>query len=490
MQLIKLISALPEIVKSNGSMTCEISSLCHDSRKVKNNALFVAIRGLVSDGHDFIEQSISQGAAAIIYDRKEIVMPAGVNAVCVSDSRMALPILASEFFKHPEEKLKLIGITGTNGKTTTNYFIQHILYECGIKTGRIGTTGAEYQGITVDLIHTTPESNDLYEILSGFEQAGAEAVTLEVSSIAMDQNRVDGLQFDIAIFSNLTQDHLDYHTTFEEYLEAKQSLFKNLSTQALAIINGDDANSEKIIRDCPARIIRYGFGENCDYRILGQTVTNSGLELQIKTPLQSITIHANTIGKFNSYNLLSAIAAALESGCSLDLLGKAVQTLPQVPGRLEKMKNNAPFKVFVDYAHTPDAMETILRTLSEAYPGKTLTSVFGCGGDRDKGKRPIMGEIASRLSTTTIITDDNPRSEASMDIIMAIVIGCKGRNNFTIISDRRTAVLAALEGAGTDDVIAILGKGHEPYQEIKGERLPYSDMDIVNKFMEQHGYSA
>ncbi len=490
MKLPEIINNIPELVKIAGDLNREISSMTHDSRRVGPDCLFIAVRGLITDGHNFIDLAIKTGALAIVYDRPEITIPEHLTAILVQDSRQALPLLAGNFYQHPERSLTLIGITGTNGKTTSNYFLQHLLMAGGTKTGRVGTTGAALEALEIDLIHTTPEASDLYKLLSTFVEHGAAAATLEVSSHALSQGRVDGLTFQAAIFSNLTQDHLDYHQSFDEYLKAKQLLFKGLSHEAVALVNIDDPSSEDMIAGCRARIIRYGFHSAADYRIDKHSANENGIELQVKTPRESVTVQVNTVGTFNIYNFLSAFATALELGCQLDPIVKAAQTLPCVPGRLEKMNNKAPFKVFVDYAHTPDAMKTVLQTLAEAYPDNRLITVFGCGGDRDQGKRAIMGDIATQLSTQSIITDDNPRTEASMAIIDAIVVGCKDRNNYKIIQDRSTAVKTALIEAEQGDIVAILGKGHEPYQEIMGERKPYSDMDIVKQFMEQHGYSA
>ncbi|MEA3287905.1 MAG: UDP-N-acetylmuramoyl-L-alanyl-D-glutamate--2,6-diaminopimelate ligase, partial [Candidatus Marinimicrobia bacterium] len=344
--------------------------------------------------------------------------------------------------------------------------------------------------VNTDLMHTTPESADLYEILAEFVAHGAKAITLEVSSHALDQNRVDGLSFDVAVYTNLSQDHLDYHGSFEEYLAAKQLLFKGLSEDSVAIVNIDDPFAERIIEVCVAKIIRYGYNSRAEYRILDHSINRHGVELTLETPYGIRTLQVNTVGSFNYYNFLAAYATAVELECDIDKVDSAARTLPAVPGRLEKMENQAPFTVFVDYAHTPDAMETVLQTLAEAYPKQKLISVFGCGGDRDQGKRPLMGEIATRLSTQTIITDDNPRTETPMDIIDAITTGCQNRDNFEVIQDRSSAVKTALRIAEQGDIIAILGKGHESYQEIMGHRNPYSDMNIVNQFMEQHGYSA
>ncbi|NQV29567.1 MAG: UDP-N-acetylmuramoyl-L-alanyl-D-glutamate--2,6-diaminopimelate ligase [Candidatus Marinimicrobia bacterium] len=485
-----LIDQVPGILRAEGNLNLDISGISYDSRQVKSGHLFIAVRGLITDGHDYITKAIQSGATAIVYDRADIDIPNEVAAILVEDSRLILPEIASTYFGHPEEGLKLLAITGTNGKTTTNYFVQHLLSGSGLETGRIGTTGAQMAGVDIDLMHTTPESADLYEILAEFVAHGAKAVTLEVSSHALAQNRVDGLPFDVAVYTNLTQDHLDFHGSLEDYLAAKQLLFKGLSKESVAIVNIDDPYAERIIEVCVAKIIRYGYNSDAEYHILDHSINRHGVELILETPYGQRTVQVNTVGTFNYYNFLAAYTAAISLECDIERIELSAKTLPVVPGRLEKMKNKAPFQVFVDYAHTPDAVETVLETLSTSYPGRRILSVFGCGGDRDQSKRPIMGEIATRLSTQAIITDDNPRSESPEVILNQIAAGCANRNNFTIIQDRTSAVLSALSDARPGDIIAILGKGHEAYQEIMGERHPYSDMIIVNQFMEQHGYSA
>ncbi len=490
MKLNKIISQVQGIIETRGSADAEITGISYDSRQVKTGHLFIAVRGLITDGHDFIYAAIEAGAVGIVYDRADFVIPDDVVAVLVNDSRLILAEIASSYFGHPEDGLKLVAITGTNGKTTTNYFVQHLINESGTPTGRIGTTGAQMAEVDIDLMHTTPESADLYEILAEFVSHGAKAVTLEVSSHALSQNRVEGLAFDVAVYTNLTQDHLDYHGSLEDYLAAKQLLFKGLSKESVAIVNMDDPYAERIIEVCVAKIIRYGYNSNAEYHILDHSINRNGVELTLDTPYGQRVVQVNTVGTFNYYNFLAAYTAAIELECDIEKIERSARTLPAVPGRLEKMNNQAPFQVFVDYAHTPDAMETVLSTLMESYPENRLITVFGCGGDRDQGKRPIMGEIATRLSSQAIITDDNPRSESPMAIIQEIMVGCGERTNYTIIQDRSTALQTALREAEEGDIIAVLGKGHEPYQEIMGERKPYSDMNIVNQFMEQHGYSA
>jgi len=489
MKLSNIIRDLPGVRHQQVKADSEITSITHDSRSVSKGSLFIALNGLTVDGHHFIDQAIGAGATAIIYDDDQVQI-SGAEAILVQNSRLALPLVAANFYDHPEAKLSLIGITGTNGKTTSNYFLQHLMNASGRPTGRIGTTGADFHDLTIDLIHTTPESSDLYAILDTFFQNGAESATLEVSSHALAQNRVDGLSFKLAIFSNLTQDHLDYHESFEEYIAAKRLLFSNLHQDAVALVNADDPNADAMLTSCPASVVSYGQSEKADYRIEAYRVSDIGTHVELNTPQGSVHIETNTVGLFNIYNLVSAFSAALELDVDKNALLQAAKNLPVVPGRLELMQNHAPFKVFVDYAHTPDAMSTVLSTLAEAYPSRKLITVFGCGGDRDKGKRPIMGEIATRLSTFSIITDDNPRTEAPLDIIHAIADGCQGRMNYIVIQDRATAVANALDRAEPGDIIAILGKGHEPYQEIMGERKPYSDMKVIDQFMEQNGYTG
>jgi len=490
MKLNQLLAHQSDIRAIQGTTDLEISGISYDSRQIRPGYLFIAVRGQVSDGHNYIDQALEAGAIAIIYDRSELALPAGPTAILVPDSRLILPQIAADYCGHPEDELKLVAITGTNGKTTTNYFVQHLLNASGTPTGRIGTTGANLGQIDVDLMHTTPESADLYEILADFVAHGAKAVTLEVSSHALAQNRVDGLSFDVAIYTNLTRDHLDFHGSLEDYLAAKQLLFKGLSADSVAIVNMDDPFAERIIEVCVAKIIRFGYSRDAEYRIIDHSINRQGVELTLVTPQGNQSLQVNTVGKFNYYNFLAAYATAIELEHAVELVAAAAETLPAVPGRLELMQNTAPFQVFVDYAHTPDAMETVLTTLAETYPERDLITVFGCGGDRDRGKRPLMGEIATRLSTQVIITDDNPRSEAPRAIIKAITAGCGQRQNYQVIPERQTAILQALGQASDKSILAILGKGHESYQEIQGVRRPYSDMNIINQFMEQHGYSA
>ena len=490
MLLDKIIKQVPDVLEVQGDLSTDVAGISYDSRQVEVGHLFIAVRGLITDGHDYIHAAIEAGAQVIVYDRADFVIPDEIVSIRVKDSRLALPIIASSYFGNPEDGLKLVAITGTNGKTTTNYFVQHLLDKSGSKAGRIGTTGAQMQGVDIDLMHTTPESADLYEILAEFVSHGAKAVTLEVSSHALSQNRVDGLTFDVAVYTNLTQDHLDYHGSLEDYLAAKQLLFKGLPKESVAVVNMDDPYAERFIEVCVAKIIRYGYNSNAEYRILDHSINRNGVELTLDTPYGQRAVQVNTVGTFNYYNFLAAYATAIELECDIEKVELSAKTLPHVPGRLEKLQHQAPFQVFVDYAHTPDAMETVLRTLAESYPDNRLITVFGCGGDRDKGKRPIMGEIATRLSTKAIITDDNPRTEAPLSIIQEIIDGCGDRANYSVIQDRTEAINAALKEARPGDIVAVLGKGHEPYQEVMGERKPFSDMSIVDQFMEQHGYSA
>ncbi len=323
MRLPNIIHQVSDILETRGDLDLDVSGISYDSREVQQGHLFIAVRGLVTDGHDFIYTAIEAGAQVIVYDRPDFVIPENVVSILVRDSRLALPVIASTYFGHPEKGLKLVAITGTNGKTTTNYFVQHLLNQSGTKTGRIGTTGAQMNGLNIDLMHTTPESADLYEILAEFVAHGAKAVTLEVSSHALSQNRVDGLTFDIAVYTNLTQDHLDYHGSLEDYLAAKQLLFKGLPKESVAIVNIDDPYAERIIEVCVAKIIRYGYNSIAEYHILDHSINHNGVELTLDTPFGQRVVQVNTVGTFNYYNFLAAYAAAAESNSTGNSAGTA-----------------------------------------------------------------------------------------------------------------------------------------------------------------------
>ena len=478
MLLDKIIKQVPDVLEVQGDLSTDVAGISYDSRQVEVGHLFIAVRGLITDGHDYIHAAIEAGAQVIVYDRADFVIPDEIVSIRVKDSRLALPIIASSYFGNPEDGLKLVAITGTNGKTTTNYFVQHLLDKSGSKAGRIGTTGAQMQGVDIDLMHTTPESADLYEILAEFVSHGAKAVTLEVSSHALSQNRVDGLTFDVAVYTNLTQDHLDYHGSLEDYLAAKQLLFKGLPKESVAVVNMDDPYAERFIEVCVAKIIRYGYNSNAEYRILDHSINRNGVELTLDTPYGQRAVQVNTVGTFNYYNFLAAYATAIELECDIEKVELSAKTLPHVPGRLEKLQHQAPFQVFVDYAHTDDALQQVLKTLREI-TDERLHVVFGCGGNRDVGKRHKMGAAAARYADVVWVTTDNPRHESPESIAAQVVEGCRSVNAgyCQLELDRARAIDEALRGAQPGDTVLLAGKGHETYQEIQDAVLPFDDRE-------------
>lgn len=488
MLLLELIENVPGIKIVDGSTEVEINAVTLDSREVGQGSLFCAIQGLQTDGHQYIPQAVAAGASAILCDRAEDLENPGVTRILCENTREVLPLVAARFHGKPAERLDMIGITGTNGKTTTAYFVQHLLNQSGKPTGRIGTTGISYGEIEHSSLHTTPESSDLQAMLSGMLAAEMEAVVMEVSSHALHQHRVKGIPYRVALFTNLSQDHLDYHSDLEDYLAAKRILFEDLNPGSIAIVNADDPRSEAILAGCKARIVSLAVNASADYRILAWEQQAELVHLQVQTPIGEMSFKARTVGMFNYYNVLSAIAICVEMGINSRLIQNALETLPIVPGRLEDASGSAPFRIVVDYAHTPEAIERVLGVLRTSYPEARLLTVFGCGGDRDRNKRPQMGQIATSLSDKSFITDDNPRTEPSDQIIQDIIKGVAEDADYKVINDRREAVETALNTAKTGDVVAILGKGHEDYQEIMGKRIPFSDIEIIKTYRADHGY--
>ncbi len=488
MLLMDIIKDIPGIKVIEGPTDVDISAITYDSRKVQPGSLFFAVKGLKVDGHDFIPQAIDAGATAIMSDQAVPSTGERVTRILCDDSRDVMALMSAGFFGEPAKTLKVIGITGTNGKTTTAYYVQHILEQAGLNTGRIGTTGVAYGDQEIQTMHTTPESTDLQGYLADMVSANLQAVVMEVSSHALDQRRVKGIEFSAALFTNLSQDHLDYHSDLEEYLAAKRTLFQGLPKGSIALVNADDSRSSDMLAGCEARIVTLGLEHPADYRVTNWVVQAEKVQLTVNTPLGEMLFQARTIGKFNYYNILSAIAISMELGIEPAAIQMAVQTLPVVPGRLEDASGKAPFRIIVDYAHTPDAVRRVLQVLRESYPSGRLITVFGCGGDRDRDKRPQMGHLATSLSDLTFITDDNPRTEPSDQIIQEIIQGVDTSANFKVINDRTEAIETALNTAKSGDILAILGKGHEDYQEIDGQRLPFSDIAVIQNYRVDHGY--
>jgi UDP-N-acetylmuramoyl-L-alanyl-D-glutamate--2,6-diaminopimelate ligase len=447
-----------------------IRQVTTDSRQVGPGALFVAIRG----GKKFIPEAIRRGAVAIALDTEEVGCPSVAQLVSPQIDTL-LPTLLDRFYRPP--RLALVGITGTNGKTTTSYLIHHILNTCGHKSGLIGTIGCKIGEEKLSSTHTTPDLSTLIPLFQTMGQKGCTAAVMEVSSHALDQGRVQGVSFQVALFTNLTLDHLDYHGTMEAYAAAKAHLFTTLQPTSTAVINADDPWSEQIVMECPAPLFTYGIDHEADLRASHLALSPYGMEMQLHFRGLTWVVQSPLIGKFNVYNLLAAVSAALVLGISIEKSLRALSTFHAVPGRLERVVNPKNIPVFVDYAHTDDALDNVLRTLRELGPKRIIT-IFGCGGDRDVSKRPKMARVAEALSDVVIVTTDNPRSESPEAIIAEIVRGF-ARKEFLVEIDRAEAISKAMGMAREGDLVLIAGKGHETVQIFADRTVPFDDRDLI-----------
>jgi UDP-N-acetylmuramoyl-L-alanyl-D-glutamate--2,6-diaminopimelate ligase len=457
-----------------------------DSRDVTADTLFVAIPGERADGHEFIEEAVERGAIAIVCERFPPVetRDSGVVWIQVDRSRRALSILAHVFYGQVAERLELIGITGTNGKTTTAYLTYHVLQELGIRPGLIGTLGVFVSDERRDLKVTTPGPLDVQVLWKEMEEAGCEVCVMELSSHALDQHRVDPRYFEVGVFTNLSHDHLDYHGDFDAYLRAKKRLFNELSEDAAAVYNADDPRGTDIIAHTRAKRFSYGLETSSDLR--ADLLENSLTGLQFR--LGDYTIDSQLTGRFNVYNLLAAAGAsrAVSSG-TWGEIACALAGAPPVPGRLERIRFDDDTVVFVDYAHTPDALENVLETLRTAKSeASSLWCVFGCGGDRDRQKRPMMGRIAERLADFVVVTSDNPRTENPDTIIDEIIGGLEDPDAVVRERDRKRAIDYVARTAASGDVVLLAGKGHERYQVLKGETVAFDDREEVKRSFSTH----
>ncbi|HEX9251245.1 MAG TPA: UDP-N-acetylmuramoyl-L-alanyl-D-glutamate--2,6-diaminopimelate ligase, partial [Ignavibacteriaceae bacterium] len=422
MELTQLLNSLHVIQVTGEVQRRDVADIVYDSRKVQKNSVFVAIKGYKTDGHKFIQDAINKGAVAVVVEDDrvipdELIAHSQIAKILVSDTRKALAELSKGFYKDPTSRLKLIGITGTNGKTTSTFILKNILQSVGCKTGLVGTIANYIGELKVDSKLTTPESNDLNKMFYNMIEAGCSHSVMEVSSHSLFLNRVYGLDFSAAIFSNITSDHLDFHNIFEEYLKAKKILFDGLKSDSVAIINSDDESSTEIIKDCKAKIVTYGMADDTDYKIGNIRYDLNGTEFTITYNNFEYSISTSLIGTFNAYNAASAFATAHSLGFDADKIVDGIQSSPQVPGRFEVLGNGNK-KVIVDYSHTADSLEKALQAVREIVKDKNqVVTVFGCGGDRDKSKRPVMGKVASDLSDNVIVTSDNPRTENPFEII-------------------------------------------------------------------------
>ncbi len=488
MQLKTLLGAIPvrEII---GPTDRAVESIAYDSRRVQRDGLFVALRGEKSDGHDFIGQAIEKGATVIVAERAEKHHRA--SCVVVENTRNAMADLAARFYNYPARKLKLAAVTGTNGKTTTTFLIKHICEKAGMRCGLLGTVHYEIGERILPAARTTPESLDLQELLSQIANAGCRGAVMEVSSHALAQERTRGLEWDVAVFTNLTQDHLDYHGTMKNYFEAKTKLFEQLAQQQkkkkpVAVINIDDRYGQQLLQriDKKVSVVTFGMGSSADFRASNYRMEFAGTSYQLDARGKSYLVRVPLIGRFNVANSLAALAAANALGVGLRETVLSLGKSPQVPGRLEIVPAKRQFQVFVDYAHTPDALLNVLKTLRELTP-RRLIVVFGCGGNRDREKRPLMGQVVDQNADYAIITSDNPRKEDPDKIIADVEKGFRG-NHFEKITDRAQAISRAIEMAQPRDIVLIAGKGHENYQEFADHTVPFEDIQVARRAVENH----
>jgi UDP-N-acetylmuramoyl-L-alanyl-D-glutamate--2,6-diaminopimelate ligase len=468
----------------NGSTDVAIEKMEFDSRKISENDVFIAIRGTISDGHDFIETAINKGAIAIICDTFPEIIISGITYIRVKDTNKAMAFMAANYFENPSQKLKLVGITGTNGKTTVASLLYQLFQKAGYKVGLLSTVKILVDTKEYKATHTTPDSITINQYLKEMVDEGVEYCFMEVSSHGIHQKRTEGLQFAGGVFTNLSHDHLDYHPTFSEYRDVKKSFFDNLPKTAFALSNSDDKNGSVMLQNTAARKLTYALKTYSDYK--AQILENqlSGLLLKINDN----EVWVRLIGTFNAYNLLAIYGTAVELGLeSLEVL-RLLSELESVSGRFQYIVSKGNITAIVDYAHTPDALENVLKTINDIRTkNEQLITVVGCGGDRDKTKRPIMADIAATLSDKLIITSDNPRTENPETIIAEMEQGVAPQNFKKTVSnsDRKQAIKAACQLAQANDIILIAGKGHETYQEINGVRHDFDDMKIVKEMLDQ-----
>jgi UDP-N-acetylmuramoyl-L-alanyl-D-glutamate--2,6-diaminopimelate ligase len=457
----------------------DIVSIEYDSRKVKQGSMFCCIVGAMFDGHTFAKGAVESGATALLVERE---LPVPVPQIVVKNARKAMAEMAAAFYGYPQREMMVLGVTGTNGKTTTTYMVKAIAEQAGRKVGVIGTIRNMIGSESIHTERTTPESVDLFRLLRRMADAHVDLVVMETSSHALAQYRVHGIKFDVGLFTNLTQDHLDYHKSFDEYLQAKKTLFLNSKK---AVVNVDDPYSSRIMEGLSIPILTFGVRDRADISATDIDITAGGVQFDMHTPEGDVLMHLAIPGLFSVFNAMGAVGITQSVGIPLGAIKAGLESLRSVSGRLESVPTGKGFSVFVDYAHTPDALENVLKTARQFAKGRVVC-VFGCGGDRDRAKRSIMGEIAGRFSEFAVITSDNPRTEAPMTIIDSIEEGMKrSGTKYTIIENRKEAIRYVLMTAKKDDVIMIAGKGHENYQEINGTKYHFDDKEIVVEILRE-----
>ncbi len=471
-----------KITSSSGDMSVEVAGIAFDSRQVRKGFLFVAIKGTQSDGHAFIQKAISNGATTVVAEKLPDNLLPSVTYVTVKSSAKALGVIASNFHHNPSSKLKLVGVTGTNGKTTLVTLLYKLYTSLGFSAGLISTVHNKIGDQTIEATHTTPDPIQINELLVKMVDAGCHYCFMEVSSHAVDQGRIEGLQFVGAIFTNISHDHLDYHRTFENYIKAKKGFFDGLTSDAFALVNADDKRGAVMLQNTKAKKHTYAIKKMADFK--AKVITNSleGLEME----LDNRTVWFKLIGDFNAYNLLSVYATAILLGTDAEEVLLKLSALTGAAGRFELVLPGSKFTAIVDYSHTPDALKNVLETISQFRSGQEqVISIVGCGGDRDKMKRPLMAAIACKYSDKAIFTSDNPRSEDPVEIIQDMMkgVGPTDAKKTLVIVDREEAIKTACMMAKERDIILVAGKGHETYQEIKGIKNPFDDREVLERML-------
>ena len=466
------------------ALDIEASGVTHDSRRTKPGSIFVALRGLTTDGVRFAPQAIASGAAAVVAERPPETFTPG-PWLLVPDARFALALLAAEFYGHPSRRMQVVGITGTNGKTTTAYMLSAIFEAAGVRCGLMGTVKYRIGDREFDATRTTPEAPDVEDLLHQMVEAGCGACVMEVSSHALALRRVDGMQFAAAVFTNLTRDHLDFHADMEDYFAAKRRLFDMLPDAAPAVVNLDDPRGASLV-ERTGNPVTYAIGKPADVAPGPLSFSLEGLQFDVRTPKGVVPVRSKLVGRPNVYNILAAVGTATALGLPLDPIARGLAQLPGVPGRFEIASSaKDDITVVIDYAHTDDALRNLLETARPLAPERLIT-VFGAGGDRDRTKRPLMGMVAARLSDVVVVTSDNPRSEDPMRIIDEVMRGVRaelrqGSTEALTVIDRRDAIRQAIERAASGDVVLIAGKGHEKYQEVAGRVFPFDDVAVARE---------
>ena len=499
MTLQELIASLDSVLVK-GDLQREVVSITEDSRKVKPGSVFVAIKGTHQDGHQFVRQAQTQGAVAVVEEEgcETFDSPQGERSsalIRVKNSRKALGLLASRLYDTPSAHLQMVGVTGTNGKTTVTYLAKSLLEAQGHHVGLLGTVGYVFGTEHRVASHTTPASVELQEMLSAMVKAGMDVAVMEVSSHALALERVAGCEFDIVVFTNLTQDHLDFHRTLDEYFQAKLRLFtecvegKQKAGPKRALINADDERAAFILQRCAIPTWTFGLHAQADIQAEAIHLSMGGTEFLVSSPLGRLTISSQLVGEHNVSNLLAAIGIGLEMGMTIPMIERAVQSVANVPGRFERIDEGQAFTVVVDYAHTEDALYRLLRAAQAIKQGRIIT-LFGCGGDRDAGKRPKMGQVAAQYSDLVIVTSDNPRTENPQTILTQIEQGIQflrpeERCPYQIILDRAEAIHAAVAEAKSGDLVLIAGKGHEDYQIVGTQKIHFDDREEARKAIHQ-----